>query len=171
MRGRLQCETSGQCEVLSMKCKVWSVLCSGYCEIFTVQCKIPIFSLQRNIVIIKCITYKQGSTQSKIGWELSKSGCHMRSNNFHQKSHVYVDVKLFIPITLGFCTFLGLSDKFGSQPLSLVANFGCQPLISESISGGQLMAVKIPNWLGTRSHRSHLCGALRTRCITGYNIQ
>ena len=104
---------------------MWSVLRSGYCEIFTVQCKIHIFSLQRKIVIIKCTTYKQGSTQSKIGWELTKSGCHMRSNIFHQKSYVYVDVKLFIPITLGFCTFLGLSDKFGSQPLSMVANFGC----------------------------------------------
>ena len=57
--------------------------------------------------------------------------------------------------------FWGGLEQFGWQPSILVAHFGWWTLISEANSAGQpKMAAKISNWLGTRSHRSHLSGAL-----------
>ena len=54
-----------------------------------------------------------------------------------------------------------LFEQFGWQLQFLVVYFSWKTLISEAISAGYpKVAVKILNWLGTRSHRSHLSGAL-----------
>ena len=60
--------------------------------------------------------------------------------------------------------FFGLFNQFGWQPPFPLAHFGWWTLISEAISAGvPKVAAQITNWLGTRSHRSHLSGALFTR--------
>ena len=62
-----------------------------------------------------------------------------------------------------YASYFGLLDQFGCQSLFPVAHFGCWTLISEAIAAGWTkVAAKISNWLGTRSHRSHLSGALLT---------
>ena len=43
----------------------------------------------------------QGSTKYKIGWELTKSGYHVRSPEL-KKGHILVVFKLFIPILVFF---------------------------------------------------------------------
>ena len=62
-----------------------------------------------------------------------------------------------------FCIFFGLLDQFGWQSPFPIAHFGCWTHTSEAISAGYpKVAAKISNWLGTRSHRSHLSAALPT---------
>ena len=101
-------------------------------------------------------TYSKGSRKSKIGWELIKSGCYVRSPKL-SKSHTLVVFKLNIPITWFLCIFFGLLDQFGWQPPFPVANFGWWTLISEAIEAGwQKVAAKISNWLGTRSHQNYV---------------
>ena len=80
----------------------------------------------------------------------------------YQKSPIFVVFKLIIPITVVFyASFFGLLDQFGWHSPFLVAHFGWWTLISEAISAGYpKVAANISNWLGTRSHRSHLSGAL-----------
>ena len=46
-------------------------------------------------------TPEQGSNKSKIGWELTNKGCHMRCQGI-SKSHIFVVFKLIIPITVVF---------------------------------------------------------------------
>ena len=79
----------------------------------------------------------QGSRKSKIGWELTKSGCHVRSPElFKNKKHIIVGFKQIIPITRVFVHFWGLLDQFGWQPPFPLAHFGWWTLISEAISAG-----------------------------------
>ena len=53
--------------------------------------------------------------------------------------------------------FFGVLGQFGLKPQFPVAHFGWWTFISEAIAaGGPKVAAKILNWLGTRSHRSHL---------------
>ena len=62
-----------------------------------------------------------------------------------------------------YALFGGLLEQFGWQSPFPVAHFGCWTLICEAISAGYAkVSAKISNWLGTRSHRSHLSGALLT---------
>ena len=77
----------------------------------------------------------QCSRKSKIGWELIKSGCYVRSQEL-SKIHIFVLFKLNIPIIMVLCIFFGLSDQFGLQPPFPVANFGWLTLISEAITAG-----------------------------------
>ena len=51
-------------------------------------------------------TDTQGSRKSKIGWELTKNGCHVRSPGL-SKSHIFVVFKLIIPITVVFIHLFG----------------------------------------------------------------
>ena len=58
------------------------------------------------------------------------------------------------------CIFFGLLDQFGWIFPYPVSHFGWWKLIFEDILAGQLkLAAKISNWLGKRSHCSHLSGA------------
>ena len=80
--------------------------------------------------------------------------------------------KLIIPITMVLGIFFGLLDQFGWQYSFPVAHFGWWTLIAEAISAGySKVAAKISNWLGTRSQRYHLSGALPAvlQCLTHSN--
>ena len=82
-----------------------------------------------NVILI------QGSRKSKIGWELIKCGCYVRSPEL-SKSHTFVLFKLNIPIIMVLCIFFGLLDQFGLQPPFPVAHFSWLTLISEAIAAG-----------------------------------
>ena len=57
--------------------------------------------------------------------------------------------------------FFWLLDQFGWQSPFPVAHFGWWTLIAEAISAGYpKVSAKISNWLGARSQRFHLSGAL-----------
>ena len=58
---------------------------------------------------------EQGSRKSKIGWELTKNGCHMRCPGFKKKSHIFVVFKLIIPITLVLCIFYGFQTNLAGN--------------------------------------------------------
>ena len=77
------------------------------------------------------------------------------------KKHIFVVFKEIIPITRVFMNLFWAFRPICWQPPFLLAHFGWQILISEAISAGQpKVAAKITNWLGTRSHCSHLSEAL-----------
>ena len=78
----------------------------------------------------------QGSRKSKIGWELTKNGCLVRSPGLLKKKHKFVVLKLIIPITVVFMHLFGLLDQFGWHSPFTVAHFGRWTLISEAISAG-----------------------------------
>ena len=93
----------------------------------------------------------------KIGWERAKTGCHVRFLELWGKKHIFV----VIPDTV---VFMHLFWAF--RPIWMatsISHFGWCKLIVEAISAGQQkVAAKISNWLETRSHNSHLSGALLT---------
>ena len=78
-----------------------------------------------------------------------------------KKKHVFVFFKLINPITVVFIHLFWGVRPFWLATSFPVAHFGCWTLISEAIAAGWTkVAAKISNWLGTRSHSSHLSGAL-----------
>ena len=96
-----------------------------------------------------------------MGWELTKSGCHVRSPELTKMQFICI-FQTYYPYYCGFLMdFFWLLHQFSWQPPFPVAHFGWWTLISQDIAAGlPKVAAKISNWVGTRSHRSHLSGDL-----------
>ena len=79
-------------------------------------------------------TVGQGSKKFKIGWELTKSGCHVKSPELSKESYI-CSFSTYYPFYRGFYAFFGFFlEQFGWQPPFPVAHFGWWRLISEAIS-------------------------------------
>ena len=78
------------------------------------------------LIYVKCVfiryyfltmdTYKQGSRKSKIGWELTKSGCHVRSPELFKKKTYNWLVETY------FLSYFSWLAKSGCQNQKLAGN-------------------------------------------------
>ena len=74
----------------------------------------------------------QGSRKSKIGWELTKSGCHVRSPEF-KNFHIFVVFKLIISNAIVFMNFWGAFRPIWLATFVPGSSFWLVTLISEAI--------------------------------------
>ena len=102
----------------------------------------------------------QGSRKSKVGWELTKSGWQVWSPEIFKRL-IFVVFKLIIPITRVLMHLFGDYRPIWLATSISVSSFWLVDTYFWSyFSWLAKSAAKITNRLGTRSHRSHLSGAL-----------
>ena len=106
-------------------------------------CPPPTQSVNQTFLTLKGIL-AQGSRKSKIGWELTKNGCHVRSpwlskqpyicsfqTNYPYYHGFYASFLAFRPIWLAFslpCSSFWLVDTYFWSHFSWLAKSGCKNL-------------------------------------------
>ena len=66
---------------------------------------------------------QQGCRKSKIGWELTKCGCHVRSLELLKKKHICLVFKLIIPTTRVFMHLFGAFRPIWLATFIFVSSF------------------------------------------------
>ena len=109
--------------------KVWQKITqqvNANCSALKTNAMVTKGRVQLKVLVV--FTTKQGSRKSEIGWELAKSGFHVRCQN-HYKIYILVVFPLFISFNVVLCISFGLLDKFGWRYIFPVAQFGQQTII------------------------------------------